>query len=166
MKWTALGSAYKEHHNLEKEKDLHGIFTLGEETIKHQKEIDDLKQKIASKEHLIETNTQTEKNLTQDIAEIWSSIEEKCWGMKIKYFRLYNYYQELFTKNSNTPFPSSPELREKLILESYFEDIPDSFDTNEGNDLLNIFLDAVDMLEAQLKIKLENGKLDSIVDKK
>lgn len=71
--------------NLEKEKDLHGIFTLGEETIKHQKEIDDLKQKIASKEHLIETNTQTEKNLTLDIAEIWSSIEEKCWGMKIKY---------------------------------------------------------------------------------
>ncbi len=84
--------------------------------------------------------------------------------MFLEYFRLFNYYQELFTENSNIPSPFSPELRERLILESYFEDIPDSFDTNEGNDLLNNFLDAVDMLEEQLKIKLKNGKLDSIVN--
>ena len=85
--------------------------------------------------------------------------------MFLEYFRLYDYFQGLCDANSYTHSPFSPELRERLIIESYFEDIPESFNTDEGNDLLNNFLDAVDMLEEQLKIKFNNGKLDLIINK-
>lgn len=85
--------------------------------------------------------------------------------MFLEYFRLYDCFQGLCDANSYTHSPFSPELRERLIIESYFEDIPESFNTDEGNDLLNNFLDAVDMLEEQLKIKFNNGKLDLIINK-
>ena len=85
--------------------------------------------------------------------------------MFLEYFRLFDYYQGSCDANSYMPSPFSPKLRERMILESYFEDIPESFNTDEGNDLLNNILNAIDMLEEQLIIKLKNGKLDFIINK-
>lgn len=83
----------------------------------------------------------------------------------LEYFRLYEEFQMLCNVNAQESSPFSPKLRENLITEVYFDEIPESFNTEEGNDLLNNILDAIEKLEKQLIIKLENGKLDFIINK-
>ncbi len=83
----------------------------------------------------------------------------------LEYFRLYEEFQMLCNVNAQESSSFSPKLRENLITEAYFEEIPESFNTEEGNDLLNNILDAIDKLEEQLIIKFKNGKLDFIINK-
>ena len=81
--------------------------------------------------------------------------------MFLEYLRLSDKFQTLCDANAHKkPSQFSPDLRKRLILELYYDDIPEEFDTDEGNDLLNIFLDIIDILEEQLIIKINSGKLD------
>ncbi len=82
----------------------------------------------------------------------------------LEYFRLCEKFQTLCNVAQEFS-PFSPKLRENLITEAYFNEIPESFNTEEGNDLLNNILDAIDKLEEQLIIKFKNGKLDFIINK-
>ena len=44
----------------------------------------------------------------------------------------------------------SPEDRQKHIFEMFDTEVPDDFDTTQGNEILNIFLDSMDKLKSMV----------------
>ena len=112
--------------------------------------------------HMIEL--QKDKQIPKDF-QVFSENLYLSPIIFLEYFRLLEKFQQLCNGEDQRSSAFSPEHRKRLILELYYEDIPETFNTEEGNDLLNNCLDAIDMLEEQLIIKFNNGKLDFIINK-
>ena len=66
--------------------------------------------------------------------------------MLFEYFSLLDEYRTGIGKSVIYSDHPSPEKRQEHIFDM-FEDIPDDFDTKEGNEVLNIFLDSADSLK-------------------
>ena len=67
--------------------------------------------------------------------------------MLFEYFSLLDKYQVGLGKRVSYSDHPSPENRQERIF-AMFEDIPEDFDTEEGNEVLNIFLDSADFLKS------------------
>lgn len=70
--------------------------------------------------------------------------------MLFAYFDLLDEYRSLAGININYLNHPSPEERQKHIFEMFDTDVPDDFDTVQGNELLNIFLDSVGFLKSMV----------------
>lgn len=68
--------------------------------------------------------------------------------MLFAYFDLLDEYRSLAGININYLNHPSPKERQKHIFEMFDTDVPDDFDTVQGNELLNIFLDSVGFLKS------------------
>lgn len=66
--------------------------------------------------------------------------------MLFEYFSLLDEYQVGIGKSVSYSDHPSPEKRQEHIFDM-FEDVPEDFDTEEGNEVLNIFLDSADFLK-------------------
>ena len=82
--------------------------------------------------------------------------------MMLEFFKLLDFYNNLFGKKAEYIDYPSPELRQEKLFDMFDEYIPNSFDTVEGNGVFNCFLDEIDFIKEQLKLKKENGELDRI----
>lgn len=81
--------------------------------------------------------------------------------MLFEYFLFLDQYRSLCgEKVEYTGYPS-PQQRQEQIWALFDEYLPDTFDTTPGNELLNHFLDAEDLLREQITLKKERGKLVS-----
>lgn len=80
--------------------------------------------------------------------------------MLLDYFKLLDFYNALFGRTVSYIEHPSPEHRQEKLFELFDELASDSFNTEVGNNLYNIFLDQVDLLKDQLEIKKQEGKLD------
>lgn len=84
--------------------------------------------------------------------------------MLLEYYRLIDVYREIVNAEKVENDAFSSEKRTNRILSLFDELVPDSLDTEQGNELLNLFLDATEQLEEELKIKMRLGKLQAILD--
>lgn len=81
--------------------------------------------------------------------------------MLFEYFRFLDHYRSLCgEKVVYTDYPS-PQQRQEHIFSLFDDYLPDTFDTTIGNEVLNLFLDATDLLWEQITLKKERGKLNS-----
>lgn len=80
--------------------------------------------------------------------------------MLMDYFKLLDFYNSLFGKETEYINHPSPEFRQKELFNMFDDFIPENFNTTIGNDLYNTFLDQIDILREQLEIKKVRGKLD------
>lgn len=64
--------------------------------------------------------------------------------------------------NKDELHPSN-EQRADFIFSWFDELVPDDFDTSEGNEILNHCFEVIDSLVENIKIKIDAGKLDSII---
>lgn len=81
--------------------------------------------------------------------------------MLFQYFAIVDEYYELSGNSIEYIDHPSPENRQSHIFELFETDIPDDFETEEGNEILNSFLDA---LEA-LRIKVYQKYFDKQIEK-
>lgn len=81
-----------------------------------------------------------------------------------EYYKLYDFWKELCGLKIKTDIlhPSN-EQRENMIFSLFEEVIPDDLNTEEGNAIIASFLDALDYIIENIKIKAKAGKLDSII---
>lgn len=79
--------------------------------------------------------------------------------MLMEYYRLLDFYQELCGQKIIYENHPSPEERQEHIFDLYETCVPECIDTKTGNELLNIFLDMVELLKEQIQIKKEQKKL-------
>lgn len=70
--------------------------------------------------------------------------------MLFTFFELLDEYRSLSGINVNYEDHPAPEKRKSHILELADTAVPDDFDTEQGNELLNIFLDAVELLKSMV----------------
>lgn len=81
-----------------------------------------------------------------------------------EYFKLIDLWKKLCgVKICKDEIHPSNGQRADFIFSLFDELIPDDFDTNEGNEVLNNCLDAIDSVTENIKIKADSGKLDSII---
>lgn len=81
-----------------------------------------------------------------------------------EYFKLIDLWKELCgVKISKDESHPSNERRADFIFSWFDELVPDDFDTSEGNEILNNCLEAIDSVVENIKIKVDAGKLDSII---
>lgn len=81
--------------------------------------------------------------------------------MLFEYYRFLDHYRSLCgEKVIYTDYPS-PQQRQEHIFSLFDNYLPDTFDTTTGNELLNHFLDAADLLWEQITLKKNYGKLTS-----
>lgn len=78
--------------------------------------------------------------------------------MLMEYYRLLDFYRELYGQRIIYENHPSPEERQEHIFNLFENCVPDCMDTKTGNELLNIFLDMVDLLKEQIQIKKERKK--------
>lgn len=67
--------------------------------------------------------------------------------MLFEYFSLLDEYRSCIDRKVSYSDHPSPANRQKHIFDM-FEDVPEDFDTEEGNEVLNIFLDSADFLKS------------------
>lgn len=79
--------------------------------------------------------------------------------MLFEYFRFLDFYRELCGQKICYQNHPSPTDRQDNIF-SLYDCVPDSFNTETGNSILNSFLDAVDYLKEQIYLKKIRGKLE------
>lgn len=80
--------------------------------------------------------------------------------MLLEYYRLRDFYRELCGKEIQYEDHPKPEERQDHLFELFDTYVPDDMNTEEGNALLNIFLDNIDILREQLRVKKKLGKLE------
>lgn len=83
--------------------------------------------------------------------------------MLFEYFRFLDHYRSLCGEEVLYTHYPSPQQRQEHIFALFDHYLPDTFDTTTGNELLNIFLDAIDLLWEQITLKRTCGKLNSPV---
>lgn len=108
---------------------------------------------------------QNENRIPKEL-QVFSESQYLSPVIFLEYFRLLDEYKTLCDPKSKETSAFSPGLRKKLIIETYYDEIPETFNTEEGNDLLNNILDVIDKLEEQLIIKFNNLTLDFIINNK
>ena len=69
--------------------------------------------------------------------------------MLFQYFSMLDEYSELLGKPIDYRNHPSPEERQDHIFKMFETDVPDDFDTVEGNEILNIFLESLEILKAK-----------------
>lgn len=79
--------------------------------------------------------------------------------MFFEYFRFLDFYKELCGQDVFHACHPSPSDRINNIF-SLHDYVPENIDTETGNSILNSFLDAIDYLREQIKIKKLKGKLE------
>lgn len=67
--------------------------------------------------------------------------------MLFVFFELLDEYRRMIGMNVKYVDHPTPEQRQSHIFEMFDTDIPNDFHTEQGNELLNIFLDAVESLK-------------------
>lgn len=92
---------------------------------------------------------QKEKNVPENIKVFYEYLYLSP-VMLFTFFELLDEYRKLSGFHLNYTDHPAPEKRKKHILELSDTDVPDDFDTEQGNELLNIFLDAVESLKAMV----------------
>ena len=92
---------------------------------------------------------QKEKNVPENI-KVFYEYQYLSPVMLFTFFELLDEYRKLSGFHLNYTDHPAPEKRKKHILELSDTDVPDDFDTEQGNELLNIFLDAVESLKAMV----------------
>ena len=100
--------------------------------------------------HLIKA--QKEGNMPNEIRAFYENVY-LAPIMLFEYFSLLDGYLGSIGKNVAYSDHPAPENRQELIFDM-FGDVPEDFDTEEGNEVLNIFLDSVDFLKSE-KVVLE-----------
>lgn len=88
---------------------------------------------------------QKEGNMPEEIRVYYENIYLSP-VMLFEYFSLLDEFRTGIGKSVIYSDHPSPEKRQEHIFDM-FEDIPDDFDTKEGNEVLNIFLDSADSLK-------------------
>lgn len=94
--------------------------------------------------HLIKA--QKEGNMPNEIRAFYENVY-LAPIMLFEYFSLLDGYLGSIGKNVAYSDHPAPENRQELIFDM-FGDVPEDFDTEEGNEVLNIFLDSVDFLKS------------------
>ncbi len=81
-----------------------------------------------------------------------------------EYYKLYDFWRELCgIKVENDNMHPSNQQREDMIFSLFDEVVPDDLNTEEGNAIITSFLDTLDYVIENIKIKASCGKLDSII---
>lgn len=80
--------------------------------------------------------------------------------MLLEYFRFLDLYRSLCGKSVEYTNYPSPQQRQEEIFNLFDDYLPNTFDTTMGNEVLNHFLDAIDLLQEQIILKKERGKLN------
>lgn len=80
--------------------------------------------------------------------------------MLFEYFRFLNQYRSLCGESIAYDGYPSPQQRQEQIFSLFDAYLPDDFDTVMGNEVLNLFLDAAELLWEQIRLKKERGKLN------
>ena len=88
---------------------------------------------------------QKEGNMPEEIRVYYENIYLSP-VMLFEYFSLLDEYQAGIGKRVSYFDHPSPEKRQEHIFDM-FEYVPEEFDTEEGNEVLNIFLDSADFLK-------------------
>ena len=70
--------------------------------------------------------------------------------MLFAFFETLDEYRNMKGISINYLDHPSPENRQKHIFEMFDTDVPDDFDTKQGNEILNIFLDSMDKLKSMV----------------
>jgi len=83
--------------------------------------------------------------------------------MLFEYFKAVDWYCGLIGHERDYVDYPSPERRQEQIFDLFESEVPDWMDTEQGNELLNTFLDTVEILIEQVRIKYEMDKLDIIL---
>lgn len=82
--------------------------------------------------------------------------------MLLEYYKLLDYYKSLFNIPIEHGTHPDPIQRQDYLFELFDSCVPDTIDTTIGNDLYNSFLDTIDLIKEELKIKKRLGKLFDI----
>ena len=83
--------------------------------------------------------------------------------MILELFKAIEVYKDMCGISTlNFQHPST-STRQNRIFDLFDAIIPDSLSTEDGNDVLNHFYDAIEYLQTQLQIKYQKGKLDFII---
>lgn len=80
--------------------------------------------------------------------------------MLFEYFRFLDLYRSMCSETVEYIHYPSPQQRQEQIFRLFDDCLPDTFDTEMGNEVLNHFLNAVDLLREQIVLKKERGKLE------
>lgn len=70
--------------------------------------------------------------------------------MLFQYFAMMDEYRKLFGNSIEYTNHPSPENRQNHIFEMFETDVPDDFETDEGNEILNIFLESLESLKTKV----------------
>lgn len=70
--------------------------------------------------------------------------------MLFQYFAMMDEYRKLSGNSIEYTNHPSPENRQNHILEMFETDVPDDFETDEGNEILNIFLESLEYLKTKV----------------
>ena len=122
--------------------ELYHLITEGEkEAIQEEYDADTFGYRVLL--HMIKE--QKEGNMPEEIRVYYENIYLSP-VMLFEYFSLLDEYRAGIGKSVIYYDHPSPEKRQEHIFDM-FEDVPDDFDTKEGNEVLNIFLDSADSLK-------------------
>jgi hypothetical protein len=83
--------------------------------------------------------------------------------MLMEYYKLLIFYKKLISNVNISQKFLYPEKRQEHLFSLFDTLVPDIMDTTVGNDLLNSFLDVIELLREQLTIKKELGKLNKLI---
>ena len=80
--------------------------------------------------------------------------------MLFQYFAIMDEYHELSGNPIEYIDHPSPENRQNHIFEMFETEVPDDFETDEGNEILNIFLEALESLRVKVYQKCFNKQIE------
>ena len=74
--------------------------------------------------------------------------------MLFEYFSMFDEYSELLGKPVEYGNHPSPEERQNHIFKMFETDVPDDFNTVDGNEILNLFLESLEILKVKVYKKI------------
>lgn len=78
----------------------------------------------------------------------------------MEYFKLQDFYCKLCGNPTIYEDRPEPSIRREQLFKLFDSEVPDCLNTEDGNTLLNIFLDTIDIIQEQIIIKKTAGKLN------
>lgn len=115
-------------------------------------------------EILIEMITAQQQGRIPKELEVYYEYTYLSPVMMLELFKVIELYKDMCGMSISHLEHPSPSTRQKMIFDLFDTIIPNSLNTEDGNDVLNHFYDAIEYLQTQLHIKYQKGKLDFIIN--